>query len=86
MESIIDNASYVFLGLLVGFLLTIRIRYIQAKHRKRFDDTNIEWYGPEICLKDKDYEQRNNTSNNRTNKIDANGFNNNYSEDENSGT
>ena len=56
MESIIDYAPYIFIGLLVGFLLTLRIMYIRDKHKlKKNDDTNIEWYGPDIYLKDKVY-------------------------------
>ena len=61
-----------------------RIKNLFRKENQR--DCTIEWYGPEIYLKDKKYEQRNNAGNNRTNKIDADGSNNNNSEDENSGT
>ncbi len=53
MEWITDEII-VLLLLVVVLILAVEIS-ITRKTKKKSKDVNIEWYGPDICLKKKDY-------------------------------
>ncbi len=47
---------YFIIGYLVAIILIVKIKEKISGYKKRdFNDTNIEWYGPDIYLKEKDY-------------------------------
>ena len=59
MELITNNELIVMIGFMVGYIIILAIisRVEDKKRMRKFTrrDDNIEWYGPDIYLKEKDY-------------------------------
>ena len=59
------NFGYAMFGFIIAYLVvmaliySIKITIEKSKDQRRIDeiDRNVEWYGPHICLKKKNYPQ-----------------------------
>lgn len=78
-EMIIGMILYVVLFWLLLFIVS-KIKETKVINKEMKKDTNIEWYGPEIYLKEKIYEQRNSDSDREADRLDDNRLDDNFNE------
>lgn len=72
MEWITNEIIGFVLGMIVLFVAMVFFEHKERRRTKEIKnlDTNIEWYGPDVYLKEKMYEQRDCDSDRETNRAD----------------